>query len=525
MPTPALSRAAARGRRALSLAALALATVPLACGRRPPARSAPPLLVLGLDGGERRVVEVLWKRGALPNLARLAQRGSFLPLRTAYGISPVIWTTIATGLRPTEHGITGFSVATERGDVPVSSSLRRRPALWEMAGRVRRRCAVLGWWATWPAGPVNGVMISDRVESGLDRRFWPASLAPEIERWLAAARAGGPAFGGNEASQLRDRVTTSAARDLASRSFDLLLAYYRSADLDSHNYWHCFAPGDFPAGPPNGVLPCAGRDPVADSYRAFDQALGEILAASPSDTSVLVLSDHGFRAEQHESLQLLLDLDAVLRQLGWEVARADGGVDLEHSRAWVYDSPTYRQTKLVRFGAGLDRAATTRALAHELRRATFEAGGEAFSVRPPRAERREAGADAVVEVIAAHAGPKLAIDGKTFSPAVLHFGRISGGHDPHTAGLLLAAGPLFRHGARARVTIHDVAATVLYALGLPTADDFAGKPALALFDRAWVAAHPVRRIASWGRLNAEPAETTGEDRRLLEELGALGYLN
>jgi len=485
---------------------------------------AAPLLVVGLDGGERRVIETLWQRGELPNLRALAESGSFLPLATAYGISPVIWTTIATGVRPPEHGITGFAVPTDRGDVPVSSSLRRRPALWEMASRVRRRSAVLGWWATWPAEALDGVMISDRIESGLDQRFWPATLAPEVERWLAAGRARGPAFGGNEASQLRDRVTTDAARELVERDFDLILAYYRSSDLDSHNYWHCFAPDDFPDGPPEGVLPCAGRDPISESYRAFDQALGEILAAAPPGSSVMVLSDHGFHAERHASLQLLLDLDAVLRHLGWETARADGGVDLEHSRAWVHDSPTYKQTKMVRFGAGLDRAEATRSLARDLRRVAFDGGGEALSVRPPSADERAAGADAVVEVIADNAMPALSIDGATFAPAILHFGRISGGHDPHTRGILMVAGPLFRHGAEPRVSIHDIAATVLYALGLPTADDFAGAPALDLFDPGYVAAHPLRRIASWGRRGAGTAEASAEDRRLLEELGALGYL-
>src|SRR5690349_16450018 len=91
--------------------------------RRPevsPARRSP-LIVIGIDGGEWKVIHRLWAAGKLPNLKALAGRGTAASLRTAYNSSPVIWTTIATGVTPPVHGITDFVVATPQGDVPISS--------------------------------------------------------------------------------------------------------------------------------------------------------------------------------------------------------------------------------------------------------------------------------------------------------------------------------------------------------------------------------------------------------------------
>ena len=116
----------------------------------------PPLIVIGVDGGEWKVIRRLWAEGKLPHFKAIADRGITATLHTAYNSSPVIWTTIATGVIPEVHGITDFVVPTPRGDVPVSSAVRKVPALWNMLSRAGRRVAVLGWWASWPAEPVNG---------------------------------------------------------------------------------------------------------------------------------------------------------------------------------------------------------------------------------------------------------------------------------------------------------------------------------------------------------------------------------
>src|SRR5215203_6157408 len=100
-------------KRSLLLSVLILALA--GCGKEPPPKPHP-ILVLGIDGGEWKVIKRLWAEGRLPNLRSLAERGTTATLRTAYNSSPVIWTTIATGVTPREHGITDFVVPTPKGD-------------------------------------------------------------------------------------------------------------------------------------------------------------------------------------------------------------------------------------------------------------------------------------------------------------------------------------------------------------------------------------------------------------------------
>lgn len=50
-----------------------------------------------------------------------------------------------------------------RWGVPISPAVRRVPALWTMLTQAHRRVVVLGWWGSWLAEAVNGMVASDRA--------------------------------------------------------------------------------------------------------------------------------------------------------------------------------------------------------------------------------------------------------------------------------------------------------------------------------------------------------------------------
>jgi len=67
------------------------------------------LIFLGLDGLDPRLTEMFMAAGKLPNLSKLMQQGSFRRLRTTFpALSPVAWSTFATGVNPGGHGIFDF---------------------------------------------------------------------------------------------------------------------------------------------------------------------------------------------------------------------------------------------------------------------------------------------------------------------------------------------------------------------------------------------------------------------------------
>ncbi|MHC5538768.1 alkaline phosphatase family protein, partial [Singulisphaera rosea] len=67
------------------------------------------VLFLGLDGGTMSVFGPWFDRGLLPNLASLWRRSAFGTLRSSEPmVTPVAWTSFATGCTPAVHGIHEF---------------------------------------------------------------------------------------------------------------------------------------------------------------------------------------------------------------------------------------------------------------------------------------------------------------------------------------------------------------------------------------------------------------------------------
>ncbi|HEX2223016.1 MAG TPA: alkaline phosphatase family protein [Thermoanaerobaculia bacterium] len=526
-------------RAALLLVLLGAAAGWLGCrpDRRPEDRR-PRFLVVGIDGGEWRVIRALWAEGKLPHLRGLADRGVAGTLRTAYNSSPVIWTTIATGVNPPEHGITDFVVATPQGDVPISSTVRKVPALWNMLTRAKRRVSVFGWWGSWPAEEINGVMVTDRALIDLPGRVSPESYLPAFLENVEAAKAEPGLFQTEWEPELRDlALTRSAERLVREDGHDLLLVYFRGPDMVSHNYWKYYEPEAFSRVDPVELARYKGRVPQV--YEAVDQEIGRLLEAVPEDTNVLVISDHGFHAAKDEEVKVLLDMDKVLERLGY-LARSSGSnpaIDFSRTRFYAYATPPHRRAKLIRFSlAGREeggtvrpeeRAALRQALAADLATVTYAGGAPVFYVRNARPREVEEGADFVVGVSPEGATPVLLVKGERFEGAIESVSRISGTHTQNTHGILIAAGPDIDPAAQLDgIRIHDITPTLLYGLGLPVAEDFAGKPWTALFTPELRQRQPQRTIRSWGKREQGGAVSISPaDEKLLDELRSLGYIN
>jgi predicted AlkP superfamily phosphohydrolase/phosphomutase len=82
-------------------------------------------IVLGLDGLDPVLARRFMDEGKLPNFKRLAETGSFKPLETACpSMSPVAWSTFATGVDASRHNIFDFLGRDLRTYLPVLSATR-----------------------------------------------------------------------------------------------------------------------------------------------------------------------------------------------------------------------------------------------------------------------------------------------------------------------------------------------------------------------------------------------------------------
>ena len=112
--------------RSILLIALALLTVFAAA-----AQPAPAIALIGVDGGDWIAIDKLVAAGRLPTFAALKKIASTGIMRPdAPLLSPLIWTSIATGRRPEDHGVLDFMVEIPGGgQAPVNGGARQTKAL------------------------------------------------------------------------------------------------------------------------------------------------------------------------------------------------------------------------------------------------------------------------------------------------------------------------------------------------------------------------------------------------------------
>lgn len=310
-----------------ALLAFLIATV-TACG---PGR--PRVLVLGFDGLDPDTVDLLLAEGKLPHFAQLRLGGAYGRLQSFRPmLSPILWTTIATGKRPDQHGIGHFVVheaGTER-TAPVTSDLRRVQALWNLFSDAGRRVGTLGWWATWPPEKVDGFIASDHLAwhflfaQGFEEQSGPgATYPPELERRLQPMLVRPQQIGAADLAPFIDVTAEELARPFSlsddlqhfrwvlatMRSYeaiglelwkserpDLMLAYFEGTDSTAHLFGHLFRAEGL-AGELAEQQQRYGHA-VEEIYAYADRILGEFLAALDSRTTLIVLSDHGFELGQ-----------------------------------------------------------------------------------------------------------------------------------------------------------------------------------------------------------------------------------
>ncbi|MDX1390641.1 MAG: alkaline phosphatase family protein, partial [Acidobacteriota bacterium] len=138
-------------------------------------------VLIGLDGLDWDILDPLIASGELPNLGRLAAGGTRARLRTVVPVlSPVVWTSVATGKGPTKHGIMDFLARRSDGSMlPVTSTLWQSKAVWRLLGDGGVPVSVTAWWATWPAESVRGTMATDRISYQLFKEIIDAPDAPD----------------------------------------------------------------------------------------------------------------------------------------------------------------------------------------------------------------------------------------------------------------------------------------------------------------------------------------------------------
>ncbi len=142
--------------------------------QRPPAAHVRRLVFVGLDGQDPRLTERLMKEGKLPNFKRLGERGSYRRIASTYpALSPVAWSTFATGANPGKHNIFDFLDRDLRSYLPKLSSAH--------IGRVERFLRLGKWRIPLQKPPIRLLRRSKPFWTVLgERNVWSTVLRVPI---------------------------------------------------------------------------------------------------------------------------------------------------------------------------------------------------------------------------------------------------------------------------------------------------------------------------------------------------------
>lgn len=285
------------------------------------------LMLIGWDAADWKVINPLLDAGQMPNLERMVNQGTIGNLATmdpAY--SPMLWTSIATGKHAYKHGIHGFLEPTKDGKSvkPVLSTSRKVKAIWEILSEKEFKTHVVGWWPSHPAEPMNGISISNFYQKASNNpnnknevmvgcihppeyhdRFQRLKInaeeltgqhilpfIPKADK-IDQTKEKGVYIVANETAQAAS-IQAAFTNIIRKEEWDFAAVYFDTIDHYSHGFMKFHPPKQDHIGQYGFDL---YKDVVTAGYRFHDMMLGRLLDLIDDDTTVMLISDHGFEPD------------------------------------------------------------------------------------------------------------------------------------------------------------------------------------------------------------------------------------
>ena len=289
-------------------------------------RRAKRVLLIGWDAADWQMIRPLIDKGWMPTLAKLMREGVSGNLATIQpALSPMLWNSIATGKRADRHGIHGFvEPKPDRSGIrPVSSTSRKCKAIWNILSQRGLKSNVVSWFASHPAEPIDGAIVSDRYVAAISTEqegvptgtFSQERLAePLLELLVTPNQIDAGALTpfvprAAEIDQATDdrllKLATLIARAssvqaatcylMRNEPWDFTAVYFSAID----EFGHFFMPYHPPRleGVSERDVALYG-EVMTGCYRFHDMMLEALLAYAGDETTVLLVSDHGFMSDQ-----------------------------------------------------------------------------------------------------------------------------------------------------------------------------------------------------------------------------------
>jgi predicted AlkP superfamily phosphohydrolase/phosphomutase len=248
-------------------------------------------VLIGLDGTPYTLVRRFIEDGTMPRMAELVRRGTLLQMNTSIpDISSVAWTSFMTGANPGRHGVYGFldlQPNSYKIYFPNSRHIQCE-TLWDVTGRAGRRSIVINVPSTYPAKPLNGILVSGFVAIDLNKATFPPELVPKLRELdyridvdASKAKQSHDALMDDILKTLERRVQT-LLHLFDSEAWELFIGVITETDRLQHFFWDAIEDENHKY-----------HSAFLEFYCRVDNFIGQI-SERLRDETIMIMSDHGF---------------------------------------------------------------------------------------------------------------------------------------------------------------------------------------------------------------------------------------
>jgi len=528
-------------------------------------------LFIGMDGATFTVLDDLTKTwpGAdgplMPFLAKIFAGGSRSKLRsTPNPLTPPAWVSLMTGRGPGHHGVYDFVRAEERGDKVFMTLYDARDCrvetIWSIASRQGKKIAALNFPFTAPPPPdLNGFIVPGFVPSRhLRRNTHPADLYDKLKQipdfdakelawdFDQEQQAGYELSDHDREEWVRYHLPREqqwfrvAEHIMKEEAPDLMAILFDGVDKLQHQAWQYLDPRLQQEG--LGDFHDRMRKLSLDYFRQLDTFIERLVTAAGPEVQVFFASDHGFTASTE-----IVRINAYLAEKGYchfkPMPEGQAGENISKSYFAYLD---WNKT------SAYCRTPSCNGITIRVARKPGDTGIDPKDYEKVRSnlirdledlKDPETGERIITEIhkredvfpgSAMGDAPDLQLVLRDFGfvsvrnilPIVEKRNYVVGTHHPD--GVFLAYGPgIEANKLLGKRQITDVAATMLYSLGLPVPSDFEGVVPPGMFTSERKVTHPIVIGApTKGGINTDGMEAMDEDekKQILDQLQMLGYM-